>query len=81
MTAYMGKEDHLFHGMVVKVSDPASGGEANIKVVYSDFKEHDGIKFADKVVTNLESANMVITMKFTKTEINPSLDDKLFAKP
>lgn len=79
-SAYIGKDDHLLHGIVVKATTPA-GKDASMKFIYSDFKEYDGVKFADKTVTVLGGGAFVITVQYTKTEINPDLTDALFEKP
>lgn len=80
LTIYIGKEDHLFHGMSVNGKDPG-GGDLKIKIVNSDFKEYGGVKFPDSIVTNINDDQIIATVKFSKTEINPTLGDELFAKP
>lgn len=81
MTIYIGKEDHLFHGMTAKAPDPGSGQDVTVKTTYSDFKEYEGVKFPNSVVTVIGDDDLTITTKFDKTEINPELGDALFAKP
>lgn len=78
-TFYLGKEDKLLHGMIRTGPQSASNEPSTATVIYSDFKEYEGVKFPNKTVQKF--GNDITTLTYTKTEINPELEDSLFEKP
>jgi hypothetical protein len=71
-------------GLLVKrqqpVLDPASGREVQQEVVFSDYREKDGLKQYNKIVA-YRNGKKVISARVTKVEFFEKLDAKAFAKP
>jgi hypothetical protein len=56
------------------------GQKADVETKYSNYKMVDGVSFPFTIETSNPQAGQ-ITYNFTKIEVNPTIDEKIFAKP
>lgn len=79
VTLYFDKESSLLVKAVFKTMVPMTG-EATQEIVWSEYKDQDGVKYASKIQMR-QNGRKVLDGKVTKVELLEKIDDKEFARP
>jgi hypothetical protein len=69
---YINKETKLLEGI---------GVAELMTITLEDYKEFDGIQFAQKSTTNVSAQDITIVNEYEETKLNGELDESIFAKP
>jgi hypothetical protein len=77
---FFDKESGLLVKRVHRVLDSATGKEVAQEVVFSDYRETDGVKHY-RAVAAYRDGKKIIEAKVLETEFFDKLDEKVFAKP
>jgi hypothetical protein len=77
---YFDKKTGLLVQRTMKVKDMQSGDQVEEVVVYDDYKDADGIKYAAKGTIS-RGGKKYVEVEVLEVKHSEKLDDKLFAKP
>ena len=78
-TEYIDCESNLGIKWAGKIN--ANGQELDVESFFRDYRNVDGVKFAFLIDSNTVGTPFKQKITFEKVEVNPTLDDALFAKP
>ena len=75
---YLNRETHLLS--FIRSVQPMGGSEAEIEVLFSDYKSVKGIPFAYSIVTKM-NGQVVTTSLIDHVDVNRNIDPAMFEKP
>ena len=79
VTLFLDKKTGLLLKLETMVKN-MGGEEEKEERLYADYKDHDGIKHADKITTN-RAGKKFVEQEATDVKFSEKLEDNLFAKP
>jgi hypothetical protein len=81
VTLFLDKKTGLVLKAETAVKNVMGGGEEQKEArLYGDYKDHDGLKYPDKVTINRDDKKFV-EQEATEVKFSEKLEDSLFAKP